>query len=315
MSAPEKRALVAGWFSYEGAGTTAGDLMAKDLVAVWLAAEGYQVDVALGPEYEGGLRLDDANPDDYAIAVFVCGPFMPRVWEARFLGRFARCFVVGVNLSLPEPLATFDPFDVLLERDSDRDVRPDVTFLSTRPLVPVVGLCLVEDYEEGRTREAYAAIREMLDRRSAAVVPIDTRLPANAGGLRSSAEVESLLARMDLVVTTRLHGTVLSLKNGVPVVAIDVETGGAKVKKQADALGWPAVFTVDDLSLDRLLAAYDYCLGEEAHRKAREIAGSALLRVEETRKRFMAAIASATLPGPLHDERERFARSHGVSFG
>lgn len=312
MRTPGKRALIAGWFSYEGAGTTAGDLMAKDLVASWLAAEGYQADVALGAEFGGGLRLEDANPDDYAVAVFVCGPYMPRVWEARFLGRFARCFVVGVNLSLPVPLAAFDPFDVLLERDSDRDVRPDVTFLSTPPLVPVVGLCLVEDYEEGRTREANAAIREMLDRRSAAVVPIDTRLPVNAGGLRSSEEVESLLARMDLVVTTRLHGTVLSLKNGVPVVAVDVETGGAKVKKQADALGWPAVFIVDDLPLHRLLAAYDYCLGDEARRKAREVARSAFLRAEETRERFVAAIAAATFPGPRHDERQRFARSQGV---
>jgi len=312
MTARGKRALVAGWFSYDGAGTTAGDLMARDVVISWLAEEGYQPDVALAPELGAGVRLDDANPDDYAIAVFVCGPFLPRVYEARFLGRFARCFVIGVDLSLPVPLAVFDPFDVLLERDSDRDVRPDVTFLSTHPLVPVVGMCLVENYEEGRTHEANAAIREMLNRRSAAVVPIDTRLPKNDGGLRTSDEVQSLLARMDLVVTTRLHGTVLSLKNGVPVVAVDVESGGAKVKKQADALGWPAVFTVDDLSVDRLLAAYDWCLSEEARRKALEIATSASLRVEETGRTFREAIATAAVPGPRSLDRERFAKSFGL---
>jgi hypothetical protein len=54
-----------------------------------------------------------------------------------------------------------------------------------------------------------------------AAVPIDSRLDVNKAGLRTPAEVESSIARMDVVLTTRLHGTALSLKNGVPVVAID----------------------------------------------------------------------------------------------
>ena len=54
-----------------------------------------------------------------------------------------------------------------------------------------------------------------------AVVAIDTRLDANRTGLRTPAQVESLIARTDVVVTTRLHGLVLALKNGVPAVAID----------------------------------------------------------------------------------------------
>ena len=34
---------------------------------------------------------------------------------------------------------------------------------------------------------------------------------------------------MDAVVTTRLHGTVLAIKNGVPPVVIDPIAGGRKV--------------------------------------------------------------------------------------
>lgn len=61
----------------------------------------------------------------------------------------------------------------------------------------------------------------------------------NAGGLRTSAEIESLIARMDIVVTTRLHDMVLALKNGVPAIAVDPIAGGAKITQQARAINWP----------------------------------------------------------------------------
>jgi hypothetical protein len=315
MNIPKKRALVAGWFSYEGSGTTAGDLMAKDLVQMWLVESGYEVDVALCREFENPFEFKDVDPSNYSIAIVVCGPYMPRVWEATFLGRFASCFVIGVNLSLPVPLDQWNPFDVLLERDSNRVVRPDVTFGAAKPHVPVVGMCLIEDYEGGETGKARAAFDRVLQCRPAAVVQIDTRLPTNAGGLRTSEEVESLLARMDLVLTTRLHGTVLSLKNGVPVVAIDPQPGSGKVKKQADALGWPIVFTVDDLQIDRLLASFDYCLTREARNKAQECARKAIRRVEDIRREFVSAIAATAVPGPKHRDREAFARSHDRPIG
>ena len=64
--------------------------------------------------------------------------------------------------------------------------------------------------------------------------------------MRTAAEVESLIARVDVVVTTRLHGLVLALKNGVPAVAVDPVRGGAKVCRQAQTLGWPYAYAVDE---------------------------------------------------------------------
>ena len=50
---------------------------------------------------------------------------------------------------------------------------------------------------------------------------IDTRLDVpNNSGLRTPAEIESLIAAMDVMVTTRLHGTVLALRNGVPAIPL-----------------------------------------------------------------------------------------------
>ena len=104
-----------------------------------------------------------------------------------------------------------------------------------------------------------------------AVVPIDTRLDIpNKGGLRTPEEIESLIARMDMVVTTRLHGMVLSLKNGVPVLAVDPITGGAKITRQANVIGWSNTLIIDNLDNENLLIGYRYCFTIDAKEKAKE---------------------------------------------
>ena len=65
-------------------------------------------------------------------------------------------------------------------------------------------------------------------------------------------------------MTTRLHGLVLALKNGVPVVAIDPEAGGAKLARQAKTVGWPICFIADELDSRALEDALDYCLTDDA---------------------------------------------------
>jgi hypothetical protein len=291
------RALVAGWFSWERYSATAGDLMAKDVACDWLADAGLPFDVALAPPFAGGVDWRAVDPAVYTHLVFVCGPFRdigPAITD--FLARFAHCYKVGLDLSMIRPVAEWNPFDLLLERDSDRTARPDVSLLCRQGRVPVVGLCLVHRQKEygdrGRHADAEAAVRRLLAAREAAVVSIDTRLDENSTGLRTEREVESLIARTDLLVTTRLHGTVLALKNGVPALAIDPIAGGAKIKRQAEVLGWPVVFTADALNDAALLRAFDYCLSAEARELARACAARGAARLAEVRGQFLAAVAA-----------------------
>jgi polysaccharide pyruvyl transferase WcaK-like protein len=109
--------------------------------------------------------------------------------------------------------------------------------------------------------------------------------------------VESLMARMDLVVTTRLHGLVLAVKNGVPAIAIDPIAGGAKLLRQANVLKWPICFTADDVDDDRLASAFEYGLTETFRVKARECAALARTRLTGVRERFLEAIASPVRVG------------------
>ncbi|HXV93155.1 MAG TPA: polysaccharide pyruvyl transferase family protein [Pseudonocardia sp.] len=292
------RALVAGYFSFDGGHATAGDLMVRDVVCAWLDEAGRPYDVALAPPFPGGVDWRAVDPRDYSHVVFACGPFHPDLPSRELLRRFPRATSIGVNLSMPVPLEEWNPFDVLLERDSSRTSRPDLGFASTQPTVPVVGVCLRE-HADG-TRTAHAAVERLLASTPMAVVPIDTRLDetgsgANPAGQRTAAEVEALIARMDVVVTTRLHGLVLALKNGVPAVAIDPGNEGSKILRQAEAVGWPVAFGVDGLTDGALAGAFRHCLTAEARAAAADCARRARTRAAEVREALVAAL-SATPP-------------------
>jgi hypothetical protein len=165
-----------------------------------------------------------------------------------------------------------------------------MVFGTSQPKVPVVGVCLVEAYEGAHTETANAAIQRLIASKEVAVVQVDTRLDENSTSLRSPAEIESLIARVDIVVTTRLHGTVLALKNGVPVLAIDPEAGGAKIRRQAQTIGWPILFTVENLSDEALSDAFDYCLTAEARRLARQCGDQGAQKVATLGEELVAAL-------------------------
>lgn len=285
---PVSKVLIAGWFSFSGGHATGGDILAMEVTCNWLNEAGFQnFDVAFDPPFSGGVNWRTVDPKAYTHVIFVCGPFEQKLYEAEFLTRFSACRLIGLNLSMLVPLPQWNPFDLLYERNSTRGVRPDMVFLSERPNVPVIGICLVEPYDGALDGEANAAIQRLVDAHEIAVVYIDTRLDINGTHLRTPAEIESLIARVDALLTTRLHGAVMALKNGVPVLPIDPEAGGAKIVAQMNRIGWPYVFAADDLSDEALLAAFQYCLTPAAREKAKECYRFATQLLQETKNDFI----------------------------
>jgi polysaccharide pyruvyl transferase WcaK-like protein len=179
-----------------------------------------------------------------------------------------------------QSLDLWNPFSFLIERDSSRTNNPDITLYAVPPVVPVAGIILSHKQKEYGNKSlheaANAAIYQLLDKVEVAKVSIDTSLLENSGGLRTSGEVESLIAKMDLVITTRLHGTALAIKNGIPVIAIDPISGGAKITSQAEALNWPILFNAGAIDEDKLFEAFKYCLTMDARLKAKECAAAAV---------------------------------------
>lgn len=283
------KALVCGWFTFPGMGATAGDLLARDVVCEWLERAGCPYDVA-NSEAFGGADWRSIDPDRYVAVVFVCGPFGNGGVIPEFLERFAHCRRVGIDLTMLHELDEWNPFDVLWERDSDRLSRPDLVFLAPAERVPVVGVVLVrrqKEYAEGAHAEADEMIQHLISSRAATAVSIDTCLDPNQTGLRSAKEVESLIAKMDIIVTTRLHGLVLALRNEVPVVALDPIRGGAKVSRQAKTIGWPLVFQLAETTDKQLVAAFDHCQTVEARVLARECRAHAQRALAKVREEFI----------------------------
>jgi hypothetical protein len=233
------------------------------------ARDGRHVDVANAEPFPAASI--GSRPTRLATRVVpVCGP-AGNGWPHRAVGAIPSCRLVGLNLSMLEALEAWNPFSVLIERDSSRGANPDITFASTSPPVPVVGVVLVHaqtEYADPRHAQAEAAVDRLLAGRDVAPVRIDTRLDVPGNLLRSPAAVESVIRRTDAVLTTRLHGLVTALKLGIPAVAIDPIAGGAKIARQAQTIGWPAAFTVDDLDDDALAEALTLPVGRRAHRQA-----------------------------------------------
>jgi hypothetical protein len=279
----EPKALLVGWFSLPFGGATAGDLAALEVVRGWLDESGFPYDVALAEPFEGGLDWQGVEPEWYSHVVQVCGPASPQLEIADVLERFSSCRLLGVSVSLPE---SWNPFDMALARDGEGDGRADLAFAAPHERVPVAGVLLVHpqaEYAEGRHEQVDRAAWELLAGRPCAALPLDTRMDVNDYGLRSRAELEAVVARLDVLVTTRLHGVVFALRNGVPALALDPIAGGAKVAAQAKAVGWPAVVTPEEATPERLVELWGWCLTDEARGAAEACAQTAAGSVARTR--------------------------------
>ncbi|TDD30207.1 polysaccharide pyruvyl transferase family protein [Actinomadura sp. KC06] len=270
------RVLVTGWPSFLHGEATAGDVLAMEAVRHGLADAGVECDLAWSPVFRpDGPDLDGADPGRYTHLVFACGPLHGRQIE-ELHRRYWDCVRVAVGVSVIDP---DDPavtgFDAVLARDTPAEApRHDLAALPVSPSMPVVGVVLApgqREYGERRRHERVEReLTEWLAARECARLPLDTRLdPRDWRLFGTAAELESVLRRLDLVVTTRLHGLVLALKNGVPALAVDPVGGGAKVTAQARAWSWPAIVTVPEdasgrlLDLDELDHWWDWALSPE----------------------------------------------------
>jgi hypothetical protein len=245
-----------------------------------------------------GVDALAVDPHDYTHLVFVCGPLGAGEPATTLFERFAHARVVGVDLSMLQPVEEWNPFDLLLERDSSRTSRPDIALLADAALLPVVAVVLVheqKEYESGQHRAVHEAITTALSGLAVAPVAVDTCFdPPNTTGLHTPEQVLSVIARADVVVTTRLHGLVLALKAGVPVVAIDPVAGGAKITRQAAALGWDTVLAAEDAEPAAIAAAIEHCLSSDARALARRAAERGREELEPVRAAFVAEFERET---------------------
>lgn len=281
--------LLTGWPSFVHGEATAGDVLSMDRVRHALEADGLPVEVAWSPLFRpNALHLDDIDPERYTHLVFACGPVHGA--QIRWLhSRFPRCRRIAVGVTVIDPA---DPavtgFDHVLARDgaaADRANLPsrrDVSSAAPAGDVPVVGVVLAADQPEYGPASRHTAVHERLttwlSEQDCTRVPVDTRLDRRDWRQASTpGQLDSLLARLDAMLTTRLHGMVLALRLGVPALAVDPVSGGGKVSAQAHAWEWPALVSAEGVLHDttELGHWWQWCLSPQGRAAAAECAAVA----------------------------------------
>ncbi|OBQ77621.1 hypothetical protein A9K71_11520 [Mesorhizobium sp. WSM3873] len=255
------------WGSFEGGGgATVGDLHAVENLSAALRRAGHDHQVlshpALGIVDHCQVRdLFDVRREIETL-VFVCGPIVQtdELVDLLAVHRKARKLAVGVSvISRHRQMAA--RFEAVLARDGLSRQSFDLAISRSLPCaVPEpgkrlkAGLCLrgdQRDYGDGMTEWAKAErlLLQLAETFGLDTEPIDTVLrPGN-----EATKIEQQFETVDLVLTTRLHGSLYGLSKGKPVIAIDQIKGTGKVKPILNRIGWPLAYSIEEAN-EALLA-------------------------------------------------------------
>jgi hypothetical protein len=270
--------LVTGWPSFDHGEATAGDVLSMRRVSSALTAAGIPWKSAWSPGFRTGeLTLADADPAEFTHVVFACGPAHgPQV---RWLHeKFARCRRIAVGVSVVDDQDTaVTGFQHVLPRDDPASSTVDIAASGALSTVPVAGVILATGQAEYGDRrrhdQVHRAVTGWVKEQDCAPLPLDTRLDrTDWRHCGTPDQFAAILRRLDIVVSSRLHGVVFALRTGKPVLAVDPVASGGKVSAQASAWDWPALLTADQVcgrSGRSLFASWwKWCLSEEGTRRA-----------------------------------------------
>lgn len=257
IDAPE---VIVTWYGSFGPrnGATLGDLMAVDNFSADLRQAGVKHAVISGQmDWPGHLRVDSPFLLRPAarVLVFVCGPLTndPELVDLLAVQGNARKVAVGVSVLAEQPDIAAR-FDRVIARDGTAGATFDLAIdRVVPPVAPAplrrVGLCLRgEQREYGKPSlhsEAEQLLRGLAQQRGLEIVVIDTVLSPD----NSPDHIREAFAAVDCVFTTRMHGALLALAAGKPVIAVDQVPGSAKVANVVGATGWPLVHRADAVEL------------------------------------------------------------------
>ena len=266
MAEPRILLTFAGSLDFQCKQTTVGDVMALYNVATRLVQHGLQPRIAWGGNlFElDPLRVDirAVPPESVDCLVFACGPLAE--FTAVLCQRFEGARKIAVGVSLIERLGTEKLFDAVVPRDSAAlstfdlavaDIGWPHLYVDRHHQAPGLGICLV-----GRQAEYFASDKSNTIAAMIEGLKSEFRLPtAELNTLIYPARPNIYCAEMELqsrqiLVTTRMHATLLSVFHRLPVISIDQIAGGAKVTRLNSMVGVDTIRVSDDMG-ERLLEA------------------------------------------------------------
>lgn len=250
-----KRLILCGYFSLKYRTCTVGDLMVLHSLEKWLDSLGYSYDVVADPmlKCKNTIREEAIDIKKYYAMIFVCGPLFDIDSLYEYIRKYDGLKRIAVNVSvINEEAKILNLFEYIFPRDSLNYVSLDMALEEiTVTRTSVVGLIYVGsqiEYPNQMHSKVEQIVDTVLSELGYAKIKIDTKIPYNDYGLNSLTEIISVISKTDIVITTRLHGSILAFKAHIPFVAIDPVPKGGKVYKQVNEIGWPYVLNMENLN-------------------------------------------------------------------
>jgi hypothetical protein len=273
-----KRTLIIGAFSFFDKCATFGDIQAMEVLVSWLVENKMEFDVLDNVSDETKIMtLDRVDPYKYDTIIYVCGPF----GKNGYLKKFSHCFKIGLDISIQNDESSYidknECLDFIISRESPNENNPELAFKAKSDKVLVIGVALVHpqgEKNESAHEEVEKAIKKYFNKSKHASIILDTMINVSIAGndirrnkanIATISQLEALIRKCDVVISSRLHGLVYALKNNVPVVAIDPIVGGRKITAQSKEINWPVIIQGKGISwesiskgVERAMSKKDY---------------------------------------------------------
>lgn len=243
---------------------TIGDLMAVNNLSAELHTRGHEHTILSHPRFavDGHIKSHTLPliKSEVRTLVFVCGPLLsiPRLVTLFRMFPEARKLAVGVSI-LPGESTINRLVTKFVARDGMTPSFFDMALNNVKSVcVPGrdrplrVGLCFRGRQKEYGSANCKADQAEALLERVAATISSRPVRISTELSLNSPDHILSQLEEVDIVFTTRLHGALLTLALGKPVIAVDQIAGGAKVLPLLTRIEWPYVLPVEKASEEQL---------------------------------------------------------------
>lgn len=280
-----KMKILVTWYGAFKNNGTIGDYLAVKSLTHFLDEKKYDFDCACYKHFDelkGNIvSLETINDKEYTVIIFCCGPIL-KVHENlnKLFTRFETITKIGVGVSLfpKDHFNYYNPFDFVLAREHGERTYEDIAILAEQDVIPKrhnrkipkVGLILRNSQEEyGQenckwelansilmklaqfiTRDTKKSIiRSLWSFFNKKIIFIDNHLETS--GL-TPKKIESRYNDCDIILTTRFHGAILSIRNTIPVIAIDQILSGGKVFNMIHETGYPFVWKVNEVNPEEL---------------------------------------------------------------
>lgn len=207
------------------------------------------------------INLHDASPQVGDILTFVCGPIIKGSDDFReLIRRFEHCRKLAIGVSILPKISSdhWNPFDAVLPRDGGINNYGDFAFTpmhkESGKMGNYLGLCLRgEQLEYGNGECLYKTVDELANRIMAQsgfeVKYLDTRILEDY----NVAQIIKDFRDCKFIISSRMHGLLLSICLNIPCFAIDQIKGGAKVGAEAKRIGWPLVANINQDGINEFL--------------------------------------------------------------